>query len=243
MVLNVRMKRSNSLSEEGRFLIAPEDAELLRAHNDARDKKEREYFFPSGEKFLNAFRVLETTADGLNGPEVAAAIKEARADVALVYGTTLLKKRTLEALKGVQTINLHAGLSPWYKGSATLFWPIYFMEPQYAGCTFHVIDEKIDHGDVIHQNRPEIFANDGLHDIGCRAIVKAAGDIVPLLSKIERGWLETPIQQKKSGKVFYSWDFKPHHLRVTKRLLSGGFLGEYLQKRERFPDPPIIRQF
>ena len=28
------------------------------------------------------------------------------------------------------TINIHLGLSPWYRGSATLFWPSYNLEPR-----------------------------------------------------------------------------------------------------------------
>ena len=31
-----------------------------------------------------------------------------------------------------KNLNLHLGLSPWYKGSATLFWPFYFLQPNYS---------------------------------------------------------------------------------------------------------------
>ena len=36
-----------------------------------------------------------------------------------------------------EKINLHLGLSPWFKGSVTLFWPFYHLMPQFCGSTFH----------------------------------------------------------------------------------------------------------
>ena len=243
VVLNVRMKRTNNLSEELKLPASAADAALLKEHNDRRNAKEKEYFLSQGEAFLPAGRVVEVASEDFNGPEVISAVKSVKADLALVYGTTLIKKPLLEALNGILTINLHAGLSPWYRGSTTLFWPIYFMEPQYAGCTFHVIDARIDHGQIIHQNRPEIFPKDELHDIGCRAIVKAAQDIGPLLRKVERKELKELVEQKKAGKVFYSWDFKPHHLRITNQLIRNEFFSEYLSNKDRFPDPFLITQF
>ena len=117
------------------------------------------------------------------------------------------------------------------------------MEPQYAGCTFHTIDNKIDHGLIIHQNRPEIYSDDGVHDIGCRAIVQAAKDVGKLMEKIYLCQLKEPQAQRQAGKIFYTTDFKPHHLRVVNHLFVQGFLKEYLENRQRFPDPNLIAQF
>ena len=86
----------------------------------------------------------------MNAPKVLNAVKNLAPDVVVVYGTSLIKRALLSVMPKY-VINLHAGLSPYYRGAATLYWPIYFMEPQNLGYTFHLIDLKIDHGDILHQ--------------------------------------------------------------------------------------------
>ena len=42
-------------------------------------------------------------------------------------------------------------LSPWYKGTATHFWPSYFLEPEFTGVAIHELSKKIDSGPLVHQ--------------------------------------------------------------------------------------------
>ena len=46
---------------------------------------------------------------------------------------------------------MHGGLSPWYKGGATHFWPTYLMEPEFTGITVHETTKDLDAGAIIHQ--------------------------------------------------------------------------------------------
>ena len=232
--LHIRMKRGKRIIDETKFPSGP-GQQLLKIHSEKQLEKEREYFLPEAKKFLEAKQVIES--DDPNIPEIITAVKRNKPDIVLVYGTKLLKKNLLDVMPR-NTINLHAGLSPYYKGAATLYWPIYFMEPQYVGFTFHLIDKKIDHGDIIHQNRPKIYPEDEIHDLGCRTIIVASKDILKILKKkkIEH------YKQKQKGKIFYSWDFKPYHLRVTNYLMKNGLLKEYLINKSYFPEPKIISQ-
>lgn len=210
------------------------DAELNRAHFDLRAQKEEEYFLPKGaELHTPGAEVLEVTRGTLNDPASVDLLCDLRPDAMAVYGTHLFGG-DLIAASPEWLINLHGGLSPWYRGSATLFWPIYMMQPGYCGTTLHMIDAHIDSGDILQHSRPEVRADDTVHDIGCRAIVAGTEAMTRLLHKLEaEGSLER-FPQKKTGKVFYSYDFRPHHLRVINFLLEGGLLAEYLEDRERF---------
>lgn len=209
-----------------------QDAELMDWHFGLRELKEKEYFGKHAEFNLkDDVSVLEVTLNNLNSSDTEELIREAAPDVVFVYGTGLLKRRLLDVCPEY-TINCHAGLSPWYRGAATLFWPLYFLEPEKAGVTFHVIISKIDHGDILHQCRPEIFANDTSHDIGCRAIVVAADHAVKLLCKYQKtGHLER-FQQRQSGKLFSKRDFRPYHLRVLKWMMDQNYLAEYLAEKD-----------
>lgn len=241
VVLHVRQQRSNLLTDEvSTEVYSAEDSQLLQMHGELRLAKEKEYFLPFGEKTMDVSKTIDITKEELNGTRVIEAIRESKPDVILVYGTHLLKPELLAELPK-WTINLHGGLSPYYKGAATLYWPIYMMQPQHVGFTLHLIDDKIDHGAILHQNRPEIFANDTIHDLGCRTIVVAAKDAVSLVKKIEKGEIEL-YEQKSKGKLFYEADFKPYHLRVTNYLMEHGLLGEYVANKGIFPDPKLIQQ-
>ena len=240
VVLHVQTTRSNKIIDEVPFLYSVADKKLLQKHSDDRLRKEKEYFLPTGDNFKPTKNVISVGEHEVNHSKVVAAVRKTKPDTVLIYGTGLLKKSFLEILPKY-TINLHAGLSPQYRGAATLFWPIYFMEPQKLGFTFHLVDPNIDSGDIIHQNRPEIYANDELHDLGCRTIVKAAEDIEKLLKKAEKKPL-AHFPQKSKGKIFYNADFQPYHLRVTNYLMRKGLLGEYLENKKYFPEMKLISQ-
>lgn len=240
VVLHVKTKRSQELADEvSDSAYAPSDRALLKAHSDLRTEKEREYFGTAAEEMPDV-PSLEVEMQQLNTPKVLEAFRASAADIVLVYGTGLLKRELLSAMPE-WVINLHAGLSPYYRGAATLYWPLYFMSPQYVGYTLHLIDEHIDHGAIIHQNRPAISAGDTIHDLGCRTIVTAASDIVRLLPKIAAGDIRLHEPTSK-GKIFSESDFKPYHLRVTDFLMKNGLLKEYVENRGLFPEPKVIQQ-
>ena len=47
-------------------------------------------------------------------------------------------------------LNVHLGLSPYYRGSGTNVWPLINTEPDMVGATL-CIDAGIDNGEIIHQ--------------------------------------------------------------------------------------------
>ena len=50
-------------------------------------------------------------------------MQQAAPDVVLVFGTGLLKAPLIGAFPG-RIINIHLGLSPYYRGAGTNFWPL-----------------------------------------------------------------------------------------------------------------------
>ena len=76
--------------------------------------------------------------------------------------------------------NVHGGLSPWYRGGATLFWPTYMLQPEYTGMTFHETTEKVDAGNIVYQNSAKLREEDGIHENACR-LIKDFCDKLPFL--------------------------------------------------------------
>ena len=80
-------------------------------------------------------------------------------DLIICYGCSIIKEDLLNSFEN-KILNLHLGLSPYFRGSGTNFWPLYYNIPEYIGATFMFMDDGIDTGEIIHQIRPTIFEND-----------------------------------------------------------------------------------
>ena len=113
------------------------------------------------------------SAGACNDPAEVALMAALGPDVVLVFGTGILREPLLSAFDG-RIINIHLGLSPYYRGAGTNFWPLVNREPEYVGATIHYLDAGIDTGPILAHARPTIARGDGPHDIGNKTIVAAA---------------------------------------------------------------------
>ena len=195
------------------------DAALFRRHFKARDAKEWEYF---GYQSKPNTDIRLTSQDELLMTDNAHWIINKKPDLILVFGCHMLYGLFQDICP---TINLHLGLSPRYRGSATLFWPFYFLEPNYAGCTFHQIVDEPDAGEIVHQCRPELKRGDTIHDVQCRAVVKATADMLELLKTFDTWEYK---HQRNTGKCFLGADFIPQHLRMIYEVYDDNLVDAYL---------------
>lgn len=185
------------------------DRELWARHFSARDAKEAEYFGQQERRF-EAREV--GSAEELEGEAVRDWLwyENYFPDLVLIFGCGMIGPRMMRQLP-TQSINLHLGLSPRYRGAATLFWPFYMLEPNHAGATFHQIVSEPDAGPILHQSVPVLKPGDTIHDVACRAVIQATADMTRLLHTF-REWKYRP--QKNTGKCFLARDFQPGHLRT-----------------------------
>jgi len=196
-----------------------------------------------GEPDLSEFSdlpVLHTTWKELNGDAVKAWIKRESPDVLLTYGVHIIRRELLD-LMPEHKWNIHGGLSPWYRGNTTLFWPFYFLKPNWAGMTVHELTSRLDGGDIIHHSVPELVRGDGIHDTACRAVVQVAEDLIPILVALRDGKPVESVPQKSSGKLFTSEDWKPSHLRVIYNLFNNDIVDRFLDGELGQDNPPLVR--
>lgn len=164
-------------------------------------------------------------------------VQDINPDLVLIFGCGMIRGDLAKVLPD-RTINLHLGISPRYRGAATLFWPFYFLEPQWAGCTFHKIVYEPDAGDILHQCVPNLDRGDGIHDVGCKAVLHATGEMRRLLYR-STDWVFKP--QKGTGKNFLSSDFKADHLKVIYDVFNNKIVDKYLDGWLPGREPTLIR--
>lgn len=82
-----------------------------------------------------------------NGQDCLDLLDQEKPDVIIVYGTPILKAPLFDRAR-IITLNMHTGLSPWYRGDSTLFWPVFYDDPEHLGVTVHKLVAAVDGGDI-----------------------------------------------------------------------------------------------
>lgn len=86
----------------------------------------------------------------VNSDAARQALRELGPAVIVVNGTRIIGRQTLAAVDA-PFINLHAGITPQYRGVHGGYWALAEGRPELAGSTVHLVDEGVDTGAVLAQ--------------------------------------------------------------------------------------------
>jgi folate-dependent phosphoribosylglycinamide formyltransferase PurN len=201
-------------------------------------------FFGSAGKMREAFagtEIIEISPEELNSARVWEVLDRIKPRLLLSYGVHKLTAGTLARVDGFRW-NIHGGLSPWYRGVITHFWPSYLLEPQMTGMTVHETTEAIDGGGLIHQICAPLVGGDGIHDIACRAVSALAEELPELIRLALRGGLTAPQPQKTSGRIWRELDWRPCHLHVIYEQYGNRIVDRFLGGEFGSASPRLVRQ-
>ena len=219
----------------------PRTFPALADHFRLREDTEARWF--SGHQVVNA-QTLSVMYGEMNTPRVRDVVAAWQPDMAIVFGASLIHQELQEVLPDGKTVNLHLGLSPYYRGSGTNFWPFVNDELEYVGSTVMHLDGGIDSGPIIAHVRPQLEPGDTGHAAGCRVIQASAVVLAQMIEHVRHG-------MKREGRAYRlpgvaQWPASnPRYYRerdVTQEVvtryhdnLSQGIVTRYLQR----PQPRV----
>lgn len=94
----------------------------------------------------------------VNHPAALRLLKETPASVVAVFGSSIISGGTLEEVPA-PFVNLHLGLSRYYRGLSCTYWARVDGRPDRCGVTVHLIDSGVDSGPILEEKvvkpRPE----------------------------------------------------------------------------------------
>ena len=131
--------------------------------------------------------------DNLKSEEFVRQLTELRPDLQVVVAFRMLPE-VVWRLPRFGTINLHASLLPDYRGAAPLNWVIINGEKE-SGLTTFFIDEKIDTGRIILQEKIMIGEEETARQLHDRMMIKGAELLIRTVNCIGSGNYETKSQQ------------------------------------------------
>jgi len=200
----------------------------IEEHLLLRQRAEEEFF--KGNDFFVA-KTLPLMYGEVNLPHVCDIVRRFKPDAMVVFGSSMIKEPLLSLLPPGHFINLHLGLSPYYRGSGTNFWPFVNGELEYVGSTILHIDAGIDTGDIITHVRPALESDDTVHTAGCRVIKKSALCLIRIIEMLRSGKRLNRVKQWKVPKVRYyeRKDFDERALVKYKDNLKDGLVDKFLK--------------
>jgi len=209
-------------------------------HFVVREEKEEQYFGNRNRTFkVDAGIVRSVPFDGVNSADIFEMVTSIDPDFIVLFGTALVRDPLLSSYEG-RVINMHLGLSPYYRGSGTNFWPLANREPQCVGVTIHFATAKVDAGDILAQVRPNVTSADLCHDFGCKAIIKGSEVMSKTIMLLEAGRIRA-VRQKEGGRLFRSKDFAVESVLTMHKNFGEGMVEEYLKNKERYDSAfPIV---
>jgi folate-dependent phosphoribosylglycinamide formyltransferase PurN len=94
-----------------------------------------------------------------NGAETAALLASLRPAMVVVHGTRVIAPRVLDSTD-CPVVNVHAGITPRYRGVHGGYWALAEQHPEWVGTTVHLVDPGIDTGGILAQTTFEVTGED-----------------------------------------------------------------------------------
>lgn len=220
-VLSVVMEREHF---SGRARLNGNKLEMK--HFEIRESVEYELF---GRLSPKDYRDISVSVDDINKSDIKLDATELGAfDLCLVFGTTLLPP-TLVNLLPPLTFNLHLGISPRYRGAATLFWPFYMLEPNWSGFTIHKLASEPDSGDVALRSVPALKKGMRMHDVAGAATLLGLEGMLKLAQYLNEFPEPKYHRQMSTGKNWLESDFREIHLKLIYEVMGDSIVDFFLE--------------
>jgi hypothetical protein len=123
-------------------------------------------------------------------------------DLYIVFGASYIKDWLIEFLVARKAINIHMGISPYYRGSSCNFWALYDEKPEYVGATIHMLSKGLDSGDMLYHALPSLKDEDPFL-FTMKAVESAQASLIERIDSMELFDI-VPIKQDKLFEVRYT---------------------------------------
>ena len=98
----------------------------------------------------------------------------------IVFGASYIKGWLCDYLVSNRAINIHIGMSPFYRGSSCNFWACFDENYEYVGATLHLLSVGLDSGKIIELAcRAEFIADKFLYSMS--AVESGQNSLIEIL--------------------------------------------------------------
>ena len=157
-----------------------------------------------------------------HAPHVLDFVRSHAPDYILLAGAPLLRP-SFYGLARTAALNRHLGLLPGFRGSDCALWALAQNRPEQVGYSIHVVNERVDGGDVVLRRPLPIHGDASLQDYLRRLRREASAAYVDVIGRLLRGATLRPLPQTHRGTYFppSGWTTQRRAVRNFARLARG----------------------
>ena len=104
-------------------------------------------------------KILPMTFGDLNEFSMNSLSDFLKSDVYVVFGSSYIRGELVDFLIKQKAINVHAGVSPYYRGTDCNFWALYDNNPHLVGATIHLLSKGLDSGPILYHAMSNLKTN------------------------------------------------------------------------------------
>ena len=174
-----------------------------------------------GETWRTESPVRRLVVPSINHPEVVEALQRLGDVVLVVEASSIVRERVLETCD--RTLNIHWGLSPYYRGTRCTEWALLHWDVNNIGATVHELSMVIDGGAIVGQRRATIVPEDSAFSINVQLTALGIQVVVEAVQLLLSGREYARVAQDLSeGYATYSRHWSAHLSRHVRRLERRG---------------------
>ncbi len=129
--------------------------------------------------------IAVTVCRNINDAEIQALLEREKPDLLLDHGTSIVKDHIIATAP--MALNLHWGLSPYYRGTRCTEWALINWDPRNIGVTVHRLAKSIDGGDVLGQKRIAVEPDDSVDALNLKLTVAGTEIVIDALDDWQQG--------------------------------------------------------
>jgi len=151
---------------------------------------------------VDAKSVIHIPMREINGEPLSKFEAALSCDAFILFGCSYIKGDLADALISRKAVNIHMGISPFFRGNSCNFWALYDDYPEHVGATVHRLDKGLDSGPILFYSYPKIIADDPF--VYTMSAVQSVFD--KILDVLKEGTFNTieGIAQDKTRQIRYS---------------------------------------
>ena len=160
-------------------------------------------------------------------------------DIFIVFGSSFIKKDLVNFLIDHKALNIHLGISPYYRGTDCNFWALFDNNPHLVGATIHLLSKGLDSGQILYHALSEIKEDPFIYTMSA---VKSAFESIT--QKIENKTIfeHTPEIQDKSKEIKYSKKNEFNDEVIKKFFLNKIDLNSKIFKLDLYKNPYFLKK-
>ncbi len=142
-------------------------------------------------KNLKNVKILSITSGSLSNISLKGLDNFLNSDMYVVFGSSYIKNELVNFLIKKKAINIHMGISPYYRGTDCNFWALFDGNAHLVGSTIHLLSKGLDNGPILYHAISNLKTNtfeytmstvkSAFHSISERIINKTILSINPIV--------------------------------------------------------------